>query len=514
MYKPTILLIDNDADLLGASKDYLEFKGYNVLTADNAQDAKRYCQQEVVHLAVIDVRLKDDNDDDDWSGLRLAAELDQAIPKIILTGQQYADPADLVSRVLAPDSRGEIMAADFVWKRQGPDELLTKIQTAFQKRIKLNTNLRILFTNGLNWQALVEQITIFRDKSDEDKRKAEQVLEDLIQRLFHQASTVHLLRATPGKDSCTVMLARPIYDGIQGAYLIVKIGPHKRIEQEIKNYETWVAPYAGFRITHLQKGPVISREIGAIAYAVVGREIVDNTSLAQCFFENAGFIVETTGNVLKVSKPSSPEWQKYGEIIIKCLGEQSASRRDVLSLENSLSEISNNGGIGFLAHSAGLAQEARRQIWRVRKKGNSIIPLSIPYMRQMVEANDHQGCYRHLVSLNRTWSILSDPYESLDAISDPQWFVGRENLKEQIIDQIVRGNDVVVYGMRKSGKTVLLNQVALACRAKGFPTTIWFAKRDTGFETVLYNFIDGLIVSARSLYPDARLPSGGTLQEY
>ena len=202
MYKPTILLVDNDADTLGSSRRYLTSNGYNIQTASSAEEALRYCQQEVVHLVLIDVRLEDDKDEKDRSGLRLAAQLDPSISKIIVTGQYYTDPADLVSRVLTPDDQGKVLASDFVKKSKDPSELLKKIQIAFQQKVKLNTDIKITFANGLNWRTLVEQLKMFRNQDDEDKRKAEQVLEDLTRKLFHRTSSIRFMQATPGYSSC------------------------------------------------------------------------------------------------------------------------------------------------------------------------------------------------------------------------------------------------------------------------------------------------------------------------
>ena len=87
MRKPTILLVDDTVNVLESTIDYLETKDYHVLTAENEEQAIRICQENIVHLAVLDVRLKNNNDEGDYSGLELANKLNPDIFKIIFTSQ-------------------------------------------------------------------------------------------------------------------------------------------------------------------------------------------------------------------------------------------------------------------------------------------------------------------------------------------------------------------------------------------------------------------------------------------
>jgi CheY-like chemotaxis protein len=273
MGKPTILLVDNREDILIPTQDFLIPKGYVVWLVKDEQEALRYCRQEIVHLVVIDIRLIDDRDEEDWSGLHLAAMLDPALAKIILTGHQHADPASLVRRVLGPDEQGYVLAADFVWKKEGPDKLLEAIQRAFHNRIQLNTDLKLTWRKGLTWRTLVDQLKPFRESSDAEKLKAEHVLEDLVCRLFHNASGVHFLRSTPGRGPCSVVLVRPFFDGAEGTELAVKFGPRDSIAQEVEHYNRWVLPFAATHSTQLRGEPVWSRELGAIAYQFVAEDV-------------------------------------------------------------------------------------------------------------------------------------------------------------------------------------------------------------------------------------------------
>jgi DNA-binding NtrC family response regulator len=134
--KGRVLVVDNNPTLLASVGDFLEASGYSVLTTNSPQQALKLTQEEVVHLAIIDVRLTDDYDEMDVSGLDLAAAMDPTIPKIMLTAYENPDP---IIRSLSPDKRGIALAVDFVLKRLGPYILLGAIEKAFQAKVRLNT---------------------------------------------------------------------------------------------------------------------------------------------------------------------------------------------------------------------------------------------------------------------------------------------------------------------------------------------------------------------------------------
>ncbi len=817
--EPTVLLVDDERPVLDSNRDYLEANGYRVFAVQTAEEALHCCDREIIHLAVIDVRLRDDRDPDDWSGVQeLARSMTSSIPRIFLTA--YGEDPARVRDALLPDEN-----LRFVWKVEGPDKLIEEIKAAFDNHVHLNTNLDIRFPRGVKWRTLVEGLRQFTDASNDEKEKAERILEDLTCRLFHKASRVQFLRLTPGDSSCTVALVRPFYDNNAGTELAVKYALKHSIARENTNCERWVKPYAGIRSTQLQEGPVWSREMGAIAYTFVGTDaesvedfasyykkssVRDNqvadsiedlfansckkwydatrspndaerkpldvwyreqlnfvdaedvdrlrktlrhllestvarthgfqlldggliqvrigdskpltlpnpvqfvfgdngsaggrdcfpvpsrvaithgdfhggnilvgergntwliefyrtgwgpalrdfvtleseikfdligreslsarynldrallssnglndrlfldvepsakqiramsaiqrlremafqltdtegmteyyvgllfsalkrldsgsieslagtespklvpkyhallsaamicerlalgdrfpswrpqvaaeffdkprtTATADAFFKKAGFATRAFRTDLVVSNSASAEWEPCGDMFIKCLlqGEK-ADKRDVVEMEKESLALRENGNwVGFLVHSEGLAKGAPRQIWKAKKKGVVVIPLYVPKMLQAIESGDPDECYSQVSDLKHTWGMMTDPYERVDATSDPQWFVGRTSMINDIMAQIKGGGKpVLVFGMRRSGKTALLNQIELKCRSAGFPTSHWMAKRDVGFEVLLYNFISDLNESIRRMYPKAALSRRREVKDY
>lgn len=127
MARATILFADNDQDFLRTRKEFLEQDGYQVFTAANPVEARNVLESGQVDVAVIDIRLRDDHDERDQSGLYLAKEVAPSIPKIILTNH----PSWTYAReMLIPDEQGWRAAVDFIAKEEGPDALLHAIRKA------------------------------------------------------------------------------------------------------------------------------------------------------------------------------------------------------------------------------------------------------------------------------------------------------------------------------------------------------------------------------------------------
>src|SRR5262245_48079331 len=85
MPKPKILLADNVASSIDAYAEYLELFGYNVQKVFTPEDCLRALREGLAHLAILDLRMRDDSDEKDISGLTVAKQSSPHIPKIILT---------------------------------------------------------------------------------------------------------------------------------------------------------------------------------------------------------------------------------------------------------------------------------------------------------------------------------------------------------------------------------------------------------------------------------------------
>jgi len=143
MPKPIILLADNDDDFRKTLTEFLEQEGYHIIQATNPTEARQRVEAGGIDLAILDIRLENEDDERDLSGLWLAKEMAEKvptivtsgfmeqmipmIPKIILTGfPSYEN----VREALAPRVGGLPAAVDFVAKQEGPEVLLAAVRRA------------------------------------------------------------------------------------------------------------------------------------------------------------------------------------------------------------------------------------------------------------------------------------------------------------------------------------------------------------------------------------------------
>jgi DNA-binding response OmpR family regulator len=125
MSKASILLVDNNNNYLKTLAKFIEKEGYYVIPAKSLAEARIVFDRGGIDLVIIDVRMTDDNDDKDVSGLILAKETDRSIPKIMLTG---FPSAELAQEALKMQLDGLPTAIDFVSKDEDPEVLIWAIR--------------------------------------------------------------------------------------------------------------------------------------------------------------------------------------------------------------------------------------------------------------------------------------------------------------------------------------------------------------------------------------------------
>jgi Response regulator containing CheY-like receiver, AAA-type ATPase, and DNA-binding domains len=102
LFRKVILFVDNRESFLDVYTRLLEDEGYEVIKALNLDVAYEILKSNHVHLAILDIRMEEEDDPNDISGLEFALKKELAyLPKIILTAfSNY----DYVRQVLEPYS--------------------------------------------------------------------------------------------------------------------------------------------------------------------------------------------------------------------------------------------------------------------------------------------------------------------------------------------------------------------------------------------------------------------------
>ncbi|MCI0395743.1 MAG: response regulator [Chloroflexi bacterium] len=124
-----VLLVDNDEDFLNTTKEFLEQHGYCVRAVSTPTVARQALAKEPVALAILDVRLLDDQGEWDKSGINLAKETawDQSVPKIMISALESVENVRQALKVMPG---GPAPAVDFILKTDSLEVLLEAVQAA------------------------------------------------------------------------------------------------------------------------------------------------------------------------------------------------------------------------------------------------------------------------------------------------------------------------------------------------------------------------------------------------
>lgn len=120
-----ILLAENDRDYRESLRGFLELEGFRVREAAGPAEARAALEDGRLDLVLADLRLADDDDESDLSGLELASAAREArVPCLILTAYPTVEVIRLALRVLGE----EPLANDFLQKGDGPRAVAAAIR--------------------------------------------------------------------------------------------------------------------------------------------------------------------------------------------------------------------------------------------------------------------------------------------------------------------------------------------------------------------------------------------------
>lgn len=247
--KENILFMDNDPRFLDVQSRLLEQEGYTVYRALTVADAEVKLKNERIHLAILDIRVEDEDDGQDISGLLLAQnKVFQPIPKIILTGHTGSRNTYKYTRdVLGPTEAGLPPAINFIGKDEGPEVLIQAVQRALEQYVQLNWDLDIHWENTLSFHELVNFIDATIDKTQLQARSAQ--LEDIIRKLFHNSREITIGRLLSVEQSHIIL---EIYTGSKEKVeeqFIVSCG-HRTFSESIdRDCKKFILEHAGIEDT-------------------------------------------------------------------------------------------------------------------------------------------------------------------------------------------------------------------------------------------------------------------------
>jgi len=278
-----VLVVENDIHYRHSVQVLLEANGYTVFSAASADEGELIAAREKVHVALLDIRLKSDPDQDDLSGMILAEQLDPVIVTIMMS----AYPSVEIVRSIYDD----VAAFTFVNKEDPPSKLLEELAKAFEEKVRINLDLDIGW-RGLCLEEVAREIEM-DDKPAPEVLEAE--VEELLCKLFKQADEVQVSQLIPADRIRSTSQSGAVLLQVQphfarsgwGTYMVVKLAARDKIDVEAANYEEYVDGFiAGFRHTRIHHR-VETHLLGGIIYTLVGTPVEECVDLGTFYTEHA-----------------------------------------------------------------------------------------------------------------------------------------------------------------------------------------------------------------------------------
>ncbi len=261
-----VLVVDNDPDVLDSVAFNLKIADYEVLTANSLQEAQEILAREIVHLAIIDLRLQYEDRVEDISGFEVARIVPDYIPCVIFTA--YEDKESIRKAL------GEV-GARAILDKKSPDaasQLIQIVDDLFASEVKVNFDLEI--EGSLDLSGLANQMEILVPDKESPPSAAD--VQQVFGTLFQNAVSIYLAYLlspesvpTPSQVSSVLVMARPRFENAWGAPVVIKFSDQDKIKREANNYRL-LKPFLGGQRLAVLEGEAYSRQLGGLVYSLLG----------------------------------------------------------------------------------------------------------------------------------------------------------------------------------------------------------------------------------------------------
>lgn len=305
-----ILLMDNRGEILNKWGKLLANEGYKVISANTLEEAEDILINRWIHLAILDIRMKDENDENDISGLLLAKKSEfRTVPKIILTAHRVFDYA-LQGYEL--DAEGHHVAFAFIPKDKGAKVLLESIQKAFEKEVQINWKLKISWSEKVPLS--FPHLATLSNPNINHKELMDQTLEieDLFRKLFINDEHIRLDRLLWQREGCLALVCHVFRaNGIPESFMVL-VGQRANILRQIDHYKDYAPKRPSDTATILLRDAETLHFAGAI-FGLSNADFSHISSFYELYQNTDLKINKTTINTL--FKKTLAEWHQEDKII-------------------------------------------------------------------------------------------------------------------------------------------------------------------------------------------------------
>jgi len=280
MSKGRILIVDNRPDHIPFRRQALEGEGYEIREAYTPEDAWKKFETGLIHLAIVDIRLKDEDDEKDFSGLEWVESVHQQCPEfpcIILTG---FPTYEAVQRARRPDEKGLPPAEDFIFKGEGLEILVKAVNNAFLNKVRIKPDLEIEFGGPLSCVCIANMIEFQRKVIEKTETEQlvlrSQEIRDLLCKMFYDCERIVVYPLLAGRSKAAILAVRPFFSGRPERIVVAKLGNRKDIEDEARSHhsyaERFVKTWAPAKKTIGRPDEPTARTLhyGGLVYTVAG----------------------------------------------------------------------------------------------------------------------------------------------------------------------------------------------------------------------------------------------------
>jgi CheY-like chemotaxis protein len=264
-FKPRILIVDNNPTARVASQSLLLDLGYEPVIAMGSgnsllSDAKKKAQERHCALALIDLRLIDDDDEQDSSGLILAEQMGDNLRSIILSG--YENP-NILRKLLQKQTE-----IGFISKMDNRDIFRETLDVEAAKVTAAKR--KLIFENP---EVLDE---IAKSPLGQHANEYPDQFADVFARLFPKAKKLRFekLELRPASSNISTVprptsVVMKVYEEDFEPF-VVKLARAKKINVEVTNYNTHIhRRMTGYFSARLERSSILW-DIGGAAYSYVG----------------------------------------------------------------------------------------------------------------------------------------------------------------------------------------------------------------------------------------------------
>lgn len=215
MSKRTVLVADNHDGFLSGCAANVRSAGFKVMVAHSGDEVRAAIETGLPHVVVLDVRLENDADDGDLTGLDLINDIPESIGIILQSSWMELGVVTAANRV---------RHCHYVDKSQenAAELLIEEIERIFQSQVGINFGLRWLPAprEELSLVSLAAALMPGQPSDGSYPRITE--LDDLLRKTlsaFDHARLLRLLWLERGSRAC--ILARCIQSGIESSHIIL-----------------------------------------------------------------------------------------------------------------------------------------------------------------------------------------------------------------------------------------------------------------------------------------------------